>query len=381
MFYFENENICDRSYSNYFHVFNFFENDKNRSGRDGTERIIEHPYVGKGQLAANDDETDNLIKWIENALKYLKNTENARLLVETVNKNETDDCKNETDDCKNETVDISCLDIHIPSPISDPPAVFCNNKNKIINFSTKVSKLNNGYKKIKPTYNCLDEIKPTYNWLPPNCVSIKYHFILKNINILKSIFDHFVEDVKFIVMDPPWPSQSVKRSKCYSTNDTEDISILLKNVPVNRFRDTSVGIWITNNPKIKITVIEDIFHHWGCTLIGTIYWLKITSNLDPVTPLRNKNRLPYEQLLIGSFQKKKLPIDSFKKKKLLIDSFEKNNNIVNELIISKPESHSRKPCPQYIFNNVPFLGGLLEKKIKKKYPLSNYSLEKQEAGG
>ncbi|KAI7849734.1 MT-A70-domain-containing protein [Circinella umbellata] len=137
-----------------------------------------------------------------------------------------------------------------------------------------------------------------------------------------------------IVMDPPWPNKSVRRSSKYETQDIYD----LFQIPIPELLAPQgiVAVWVTNKPKFRRFIIDKLFKSWGLQEIGVWYWLKVTTKKELVIPFESPHRKPYEQLIYG------IRVTD-------INSNNKNNVKVSLLprqhaIISVPcRRHSRKP--------------------------------------
>lgn len=144
----------------------------------------------------------------------------------------------------------------------------------------------------------------------------------------------------FILLDPPWPNRSVKRT--FQTVDAGyDISgsingvydLLLKmDLDMLMAEGCVVGVWITNKQSIRELILGDdgIFDQWGVELEEEWIWLKTTSHGEPVTPIDSSWRKPYEVLLLGRKRRRGLsrPATSVKRR----------------VIMAVPDYHSRKPC-------------------------------------
>ncbi|KAM3424736.1 hypothetical protein BST61_g6723 [Cercospora zeina] len=145
----------------------------------------------------------------------------------------------------------------------------------------------------------------------------------------------------FILMDPPWPNRSVKRThktpgSSYATISTlEAISHLLLNLhpPCLLSGTGHVGIWITNKAAIRTLVLGPggLFEHWNVELAEEWIWLKTTVRGEPVTPLDGmwNGKRPYEVLLVA---------------KKRAASPTRTGDIKRRVMIAVPDLHSRKPC-------------------------------------
>lgn len=146
------------------------------------------------------------------------------------------------------------------------------------------------------------------------------------------------QEFNFVLLDPPWPNRSVKRTHktpgtSYSTISTlEDIKLLLfgLNLPALLCEEGYLGVWITNKPAVRDLVLN-LFTHCGVDLVQEWIWLKSTATGEPVTTLEGtwNGRKPYEVLLIGE-------------KRTANTSPGQQAN--RKVLIGVPDLHSRKPC-------------------------------------
>jgi N6-adenosine-specific RNA methylase IME4 len=143
---------------------------------------------------------------------------------------------------------------------------------------------------------------------------------------------------EFILLDPPWPNRSVKRTQkspgnSYSTTKLGDMDTMLcgLNLPSLLAGPGSVGVWITNKPAVRDFVLGSggLFKKWDISLVEEWTWLKITVNGEASSPLRDawNGKKPYEILLIGSS-----------------GHFGASNTVKSRVIVGVPDLHSRKPC-------------------------------------
>ncbi|KAF2216820.1 hypothetical protein CERZMDRAFT_108740 [Cercospora zeae-maydis SCOH1-5] len=145
----------------------------------------------------------------------------------------------------------------------------------------------------------------------------------------------------FILMDPPWPNRSVKRTHktpgtSYATISTlKDISHLLLNLNLSCLlsRTGYMGIWVTNKAAIRTLLVGPggLFEHWEVELAEEWIWLKTTTRGEPVTPLEGtwNGKRPYEVLLVA--------------RKRTSNTTE-TGEIKRRVVIAVPDLHSRKPC-------------------------------------
>jgi N6-adenosine-specific RNA methylase IME4 len=151
----------------------------------------------------------------------------------------------------------------------------------------------------------------------------------------------------FILLDPPWPNRSVKRShktpgKTYSTATTlPELRRLLLKMDLDILMDESclVAIWITNKPAVRELVLDSekgLFAAWGVDLVEEWLWLKTTESGEPVSELDGAWRKPYEVLLLGRRRNGYHDLGW--------SGEVSSSSVVYRTIISVPDLHSRKPC-------------------------------------
>ncbi|KAI8956390.1 MT-A70-domain-containing protein [Xylaria longipes] len=144
-----------------------------------------------------------------------------------------------------------------------------------------------------------------------------------------------------IVLDPPWPSRSVKRkSNSYATvYSTEEARKLLLQIPVASHlkRDGLVAIWVTNKATVTdlLTRPGGILAQWGLEPVGEWIWLKITSAGQPILDIESAWRKPWERLLIA-------------RKTGSLVSLPTSTTVV----LGVPDIHSRKPNVRGLFDDI-----------------------------
>ncbi|EME78527.1 uncharacterized protein MYCFIDRAFT_36864 [Pseudocercospora fijiensis CIRAD86] len=163
----------------------------------------------------------------------------------------------------------------------------------------------------------------------------------------------------FILLDPPWPNRSVKRSRktpgtTYRTCSTlDEVCNLLASMDLDMLMadDCLVGIWITNKASIRDLVLNEeygLFATWGIKLEEEWLWLKTSISGEPITPLESVWRKPYEVLLLGR-----------KQRRGMVDHATvtlSNQLCERRVLISVPDLHSRKPCLKQLIE--PFMTDL-----------------------
>ncbi|KAI1485771.1 MT-A70-domain-containing protein [Biscogniauxia mediterranea] len=176
----------------------------------------------------------------------------------------------------------------------------------------------------------------------PPLVPAQAHYLLGTIDAQRDSFLKRAPEFDLIVLDPPWPSRSVRRkTDGYSTvYGMEEARDLLAHIPISAHLKPNglVAIWVTNKATVTdlLTSPSDgMFSQWGLEPIGEWVWLKITSSGDPVVDVESQWRKPWERLLIA--KKKgadvKLPATS-------------------KVMLGVPDIHSRKPNLRSLFRGV-----------------------------
>lgn len=152
---------------------------------------------------------------------------------------------------------------------------------------------------------------------------------------------------KLILLDPPWPNRSARRSAAYGTFDTtvsslDDLQDLLSSLPFPDFlaEDGYIAIWITNRPSVRQAVIQ-LFEAWGVQLVEEWIWVKTTEQGEPVCELDGVWRKPWEVLLVA--QRK--PID---------DGDSVTPSPRRRITFGVPDLHSRKPLFKGLFETLLF---------------------------
>ena len=151
-----------------------------------------------------------------------------------------------------------------------------------------------------------------------------------------------------VVMDPPWPSASVRRGAQkgqahYSVIRTlEDMRSLLMNMDLQMLLGDSglLAVWITNKPAVRDMMLapdDGLFARCNVQLIEEWSWVKVTTKGEPVLPVKGLWRKPYEVLLIG---KKRQSSDALLSK------------VKRRVVIAVPDLHSRKPCLKAMLSQV-----------------------------
>ncbi|KAI4870052.1 MT-A70 family [Hypoxylon rubiginosum] len=192
-------------------------------------------------------------------------------------------------------------------------------------------------RKRKQTDTRIEDIGAISNPLIPE----KSHYLSGTIESQRETFLADSPMFDLIVLDPPWPSRSVKRKQnsyetVYGMQEARD---LLGQIPVaSRLKaDGLVAVWVTNKAAVAdlLTSPTGIFSEWGLELVGEWIWLKVTSSGDPVIDIEAQWRKPWERLLLGRKRDcaMKAPIPT-------------------KVVIGVPDIHSRKPNLRPLFEGI-----------------------------
>ncbi|KAI0489501.1 MT-A70-domain-containing protein [Xylaria cf. heliscus] len=165
--------------------------------------------------------------------------------------------------------------------------------------------------------------------------------LLGTVESQRDAFLHSAPQFDLIVLDPPWPSRSVKRKfDSYTTvYGTEAARNLLLQIPIASHlkRDGLVAIWVTNNAAIMdlLTGPGGMLAQWGLEHIGEWIWLKITSAGEPILDIDSAWRKPWERLLIARKRGSLVSLPTGTK-----------------VILGVPDIHSRKPNLRGLFEDI-----------------------------
>ncbi|KAI3331814.1 MT-A70-domain-containing protein [Xylariaceae sp. AK1471] len=167
------------------------------------------------------------------------------------------------------------------------------------------------------------------------------HHLPGTIESQREVFLQNAPQFDLVIIDPPWPSRSVKRkSDRYTTvYSIEEARDLLSQIPValHLKRDGLVAVWVTNKAAIMdlLTAPGGTLAEWGLEPIGEWIWLKVTSTGEPVFDVESAWRKPWERLLIA-------------RKKGSSTSLPTGTKV----IFGVPDIHSRKPNLRGLFENI-----------------------------
>ncbi|RYO83357.1 hypothetical protein DL766_007256 [Monosporascus sp. MC13-8B] len=176
----------------------------------------------------------------------------------------------------------------------------------------------------------------------PPFIPEQSHYLLGSIASQREAFLRTAPRFDLIVLDPPWPSRSVKRKKRggYSTaHGMREAGELLSQIPVASHlkREGLVAVWVTNKAAVAdlLTSPGGIFSQWGLEPVGEWIWLKITASGDPIVDMESRWRKPWERLLIARKigSSAMLPIQA-------------------KVMLAVPDVHSRKPSLRGLFKDI-----------------------------
>ncbi|KAI0387704.1 MT-A70-domain-containing protein [Hypomontagnella monticulosa] len=167
------------------------------------------------------------------------------------------------------------------------------------------------------------------------------HYLLGTIESQRRNFLTDAPMFDLMVLDPPWPSRSVKRKRDGYTvvYGMQEARSLLSQIPVSSHLkpDGLVAVWVTNRATVTelLTSPGGIFSEWGLEPVGEWIWLKITSSGEPVINIESQWRRPWERLLLG------------RRKGGTVTT-----PIPTKVIMGVPDIHSRKPNLRSLFQDI-----------------------------
>lgn len=141
----------------------------------------------------------------------------------------------------------------------------------------------------------------------------------------------------FILLDPPWPSGSVRRKGNYEqVGGMPHMMKQLAKMDVDNYIEHNglVGIWITNKDSLRTHILGPggLFERWNIGLIEEWIWIKTTTKGEPMFNIDSEWRKPYETLLLG-----RAAPNSWTTMAPALE-------IKKRVIAAVPDIHSRKPC-------------------------------------
>lgn len=163
-----------------------------------------------------------------------------------------------------------------------------------------------------------------------------------------------------ILLDPPWPNRSVRRSRHYQTHSYLDMDVLthyIREILVvhlscrmrpeditkrkksqTQSKQSIAAIWVTNTSRSRNGAYEAM-QSAGLSVCEEWVWIKTTANGEPITPVDGLWRKPYEILVIGRRDANV-------------------GGVTRRVIAAVPDVHSRKPNLRELFEKMFSLGSL-----------------------
>ncbi|KAJ5874416.1 uncharacterized protein N7529_002846 [Penicillium soppii] len=186
-----------------------------------------------------------------------------------------------------------------------------------------------------------------------------------------------------ILMDPPWPNRSVRRSGHYQTHHYSEMEVLtegLRNIlrvhsycagdtkqdprPAETQPESQIqhekslaAIWFTNAEKSRKAAYQALIGA-GFRICEEWVWVKVTKDGEPISALDGIWRKPYEILVIGRKDGKNFnhSDEDYDKWPPQLDDLTAISEAVTtrRVIAAVPDLHSRKPNLKSIFERVFF---------------------------
>ncbi|OAA60777.1 MT-A70 family [Cordyceps fumosorosea ARSEF 2679] len=171
-------------------------------------------------------------------------------------------------------------------------------------------------------------------YIPPEAALL--HGSIQN---LAQSFAQRAPKFHLIVMDPPWPNRSVRRttSARYKTaGSLSELGDTLRAIPVRAHLhdDGLVAVWITNKPRI-VDWLAGLLAEWRLEVVAEWTWLKVTAGGEPLFPLDSAWRKPWEKLVVA----KRVGVPDL-------------GLLASRTIVAVPDVHSRKPNLRGLFGEV-----------------------------
>lgn len=155
-------------------------------------------------------------------------------------------------------------------------------------------------------------------------------------------FTHWAPKFDLVILDPPWPNRSAKRSKHYGISyDMQDIRTLLTSIPLEDHLTVTgiVCVWVTNKSSCREMVLGEggLFEQWGVQMVEEWIWLKTTASGEPICALDSTWRKPFEVMLLGCRGVREAELK-------------------RRVLVGVPDLHSRKPNLKEAFEATRLLG-------------------------
>lgn len=174
--------------------------------------------------------------------------------------------------------------------------------------------------------------------LPP-FVPAGSRYLQGTITALREEFLNTAPTFDLVVLDPPWPSRSVKRKRGgYAiARGMAEVEELLLSIPITARLgpDGLVAIWVTNKPAVieLVTSPGGLFARWGLEAVGDWIWLKVTASGEPIVDPESRWRKPWERLLIARKRGSSAKL-----------------GVERKVLVGVPDLHSRKPNLRHCFD-------------------------------
>jgi N6-adenosine-specific RNA methylase IME4 len=143
-----------------------------------------------------------------------------------------------------------------------------------------------------------------------------------------------------LLLDPPWPNRSARRSNAYTITPTVSAALkLLRSLNLDMYVSpigpVTMALWITNRGRIR-DAARTFVHEMGLRVVEEWVWVKVTAEGEPVGAVDGEWRKPYEVLLVA--------------KSVNEDGSEAvEGELKRRVIVAVPDEHSRKPCLKDLF--------------------------------
>lgn len=218
--------------------------------------------------------------------------------------------------------------------------------------------------------------------VPPESNFVLCNIPLSEWSVLENPIPGLSRNQRFnlILMDPPWPNRSARRSHAYQIASYTDLDTLKQRVkdilrvhtyeaPLsqqsldsadpnstepfdnNTSQDGFAAIWITASHKTRAVAYEAL-QSSGFHIHEEWVWIKTTTRGEPVGPIDGIWRKPYEILVIG--KKGRRGGNQSTPSVSNVDIGADAADVPRRVIAAAPDFHSRKPSLRSIFERYLF---------------------------
>lgn len=149
-----------------------------------------------------------------------------------------------------------------------------------------------------------------------------------------------------ILLDPPWPSRSTKRTHKNPSNPNNYATIanitqsknLLLGLGLQHLLSPDpgavVGVWVTNKFATREVVVEELFPVLGLEVVEEWLWVKVMKGGGLVAPVGDWGwKLPWEVLVLGR-----------RRGDGEVGQDGVEGCVKRRVLVAVPDLHSRKPC-------------------------------------